>query len=99
MLLVRRGDDGQVRVTVYENSLSAAFFIAQMFSLAQPERGFLTAQMISADMSPAIRSLMEPLGSLLEPVVAELLADGVRDLVLDPGRSRRAPALGGRHGP
>ena len=47
-------------------------------------RGFLTAQMISADMGPAIRSLMEPLGSLLEPVVAELLADGVRDLVLIP---------------
>jgi CHAT domain-containing protein len=35
-------------------------------------------------MSPAIRSLMKPRGSLLEPVVAELLADGVRDLVLIP---------------
>jgi CHAT domain-containing protein/tetratricopeptide (TPR) repeat protein len=84
VLLVRRGDDGHAKVTVYENSLSAAFLIAQMFSLPQPERGFLTAQMISADMSPAIRSLMEPLGSLLEPVVAELLGDGVRDLVLIP---------------
>ena len=84
VLLVRRGDDGHVRVAAYENSLSAAFFIAQMFSRLQPERGLLTAQMISADMGPAIRSLMEPLGSLLEPVVAELLADGVRDLVLIP---------------
>jgi CHAT domain-containing protein/tetratricopeptide (TPR) repeat protein len=84
VLLVRRGDDGHVGVTVYENSLSAAFFVAQMFSLPQPERGFLAAQMMSLDMSPAIRSLMEPLGSLLEPVVAELLADGVRDLILIP---------------
>ena len=84
VLLVRRGDDGHVGVTVYENSLSAAFFVAQMFSLPQPERGFLAAQMMSLDMSPAIRSLMEPLGSLLEPVVAELLADGVRDLILVP---------------
>jgi CHAT domain-containing protein len=82
VLLVRRGDDGHVMVTTYENPLSSAFFVAQMWSLPQPEQGFLTAQMISADMSPAIRSLMEPLGSLLEPVVADLLADGVRDLVL-----------------
>ena len=84
VLLVRRGHDGRVGVTVYENPLSAGFFVARMFSLPQPERGFLTAQMISADMGPAIRSLMEPLGSLLEPVVTELLADGVRDLVLIP---------------
>jgi CHAT domain-containing protein/tetratricopeptide (TPR) repeat protein len=84
VLLVRRGDDGHVGVAAYENSLSAAFFIAQMFSLPQPERGFLTAQMINAGMGPAIRSLMEPLGSLLEPAVTELLADGVRDLVLIP---------------
>jgi hypothetical protein len=55
VLLVRRGDDGHVGVTVYENSLSAAFFVAQMFSLPQPERGFLTAQMIRGDMGPAIR--------------------------------------------
>ena len=84
VLLVRRGDDGHVTVTTYENSLSSGFFVAQMFSLPQPERGFLTAQLISADMGPAIQSLMEPLGSLLEPVVAELLADGIRDLVLIP---------------
>jgi CHAT domain-containing protein/tetratricopeptide (TPR) repeat protein len=84
VLLVRRGDDGRVGVTAYENSLSAAFFVAHMFSLPQPERGFLTAQMISADMGPAIRSLMEPLGSMLEPVVADLLRDDVRDLILIP---------------
>jgi CHAT domain-containing protein/tetratricopeptide (TPR) repeat protein len=84
VLLVRRDHDGHVGVTAYENPLGAAFFVAQMFSLPQPERGFLAAQMLSLDMSPAIRSLMEPLGSLLEPVVAELLADGVRDLVLIP---------------
>jgi CHAT domain-containing protein len=84
VLLVRRGDDGRVAVTAYESSLSSAFFVAQMWSLPQPERGFLTAQLISADMGPAIRSLMEPLGSLLEPVVADLLADGVRDLILIP---------------
>lgn len=84
VLLLRRGDDGHVGLTTYENSLSSAFFVAQMYSFPQPKQGFLTAQMISADMSPAIRSLTEPLGSLLEPVVAGLLADGVRDLVLVP---------------
>ena len=84
VLLVRRGDDGHVTVTTYENSLSAGFFVARMFSLPQPERGFLTAQLISADMGPAIESLMAPLGSLLEPVAAELLADGICDLVLVP---------------
>src|SRR5262249_58011737 len=84
VLLVRRGDNGRVGVTAYENPLSSAFLVARMWSLPNPELGFLTAQMISADMGPAIRSLMEPLGSLLEPVVSELLADGVRDLVLIP---------------
>lgn len=84
VLLVRRDDNGHIGVTAYENSLSAASFIAQMFSLPQPERGLLTAQMISAYVGPAIRSLLEPLGSLLEPVAGELLADGIRDLVLIP---------------
>jgi CHAT domain-containing protein len=84
VLLVRRSDDGHVTVTTYENPLTSGFFVAQMFSIPQPKRGFLTAQLICADMSPAIQSLMEPLGSLLEPVVAALLADGIRDLVLIP---------------
>src|SRR5262249_3892825 len=84
LLLVRRGDDGHVGVTAYENPLGAAFFVAQMFSLPQPERGFLAAQMMSLDMGPAIRPLMEPLGPLLDPVVPELLAAGVCDLVLVP---------------
>jgi tetratricopeptide (TPR) repeat protein len=84
VLLVRRGDDGHIRVTAYEDSVSSGFFVAQMWSIPQPEKGFLTAQLIGADMGPAIRSLLEPLGSLLEPVVADLLAEGVRDLVLIP---------------
>ena len=63
---------------------SAGFFVARMFSFPQPERGFLTAQAIGADMSPAIQSLMEPIGSLLEPVVTELLAQGVDNLTLIP---------------
>jgi CHAT domain-containing protein/tetratricopeptide (TPR) repeat protein len=84
VLLVRRDKEGQIGVKAYENSLSAGFFIARIFSLPQPEHGFLLAQMISADMGPAIDSLMEPLGSLLEPVVADLLAEGVRELILVP---------------
>ena len=84
VLLVRRGDDGHITVTTYENPLTSGFFVAQMFSIPQPQRGFLTAQLISGDMGPAIQSLMDPLGSLLEPVVAALLADGIRDLVLIP---------------
>lgn len=84
VLLVRRDDDGHVAVKAYENSLSSAFFVARMFSLPRLEQGFLSAQMINVAMGPAIRSLMAPLGSLLEPVATELLADGVRDLVLVP---------------
>jgi CHAT domain-containing protein len=84
VLLVRRTDQGQVSVTVYENTLSSGFFVARMWSLQQPELGFLGAQMLGLAMDPAILSLMEPLGSLLERVVVELLAENVRDLVLVP---------------
>jgi CHAT domain-containing protein len=84
VLLVRRGKGGNVTVTAHESSLSSGSFSRQMWSLLQPEQAFLTAQMIGADMGPAIASLAEPLGSLLEPVVANLVADGVRDLVLIP---------------
>jgi CHAT domain-containing protein len=84
VLLVRRSVDGHITVTAYENPLSAAFFIAQTFPILQPERGYLSAQMIGADIGPAIGSLMEPLGSLLEPVVNELLGDDVSNLILIP---------------
>ena len=101
VLLVRRGDDGRVGITAYESPLSSGFFVANMFSLPEPGRGFLTAQGIGADMSPAIQSLVEPLGSMLQPVVADLLADGVRDLILIPaGPAALVPwAAATVHGP
>jgi CHAT domain-containing protein/tetratricopeptide (TPR) repeat protein len=92
VLLVRRGDDGHVAVTAYESPLSAAFFVATMYSLPEPGRGLLTAQVIGASMGPAIQSITEPLGSMLEPVAADLLADGIRDLILIPaGPAALAP--------
>jgi len=101
VLLVRRGDDGRVEVTAYESPLSAAFFVANMYSLPEPERGLLTAQVIGANMGPAIQSIAEPLGSMLEPVAADLLADGIRDLILIPaGPAALAPwAAAMVHGP
>jgi CHAT domain-containing protein/tetratricopeptide (TPR) repeat protein len=84
VLLVRRSGQGSVGITAYQNSLSAGFLIATMFSMVQPERGLLSAPRIDADMAPAIEPLMKPLGSLLGPVVADLLADGIRDLILIP---------------
>src|SRR5260370_17496189 len=39
LLLVRPADDGHVGVTTYQNPLSSAFFVAQMWSLPQPEQG------------------------------------------------------------
>lgn len=84
VLLVRRDDNGHVAVRAYESSLSSGFFIAKMFPFTQLEHGFLSAQMIADTMGPAVQSLMQPLGSLLEPVATELLADDVQDLILIP---------------
>jgi CHAT domain-containing protein/tetratricopeptide (TPR) repeat protein len=84
VLLVRRGNLGDVRVTVHESPLSSAFLVAQIWSITRPEQGFLTAQLANEDVGPAVRALMEPLGSLLQPVVNELLGDEVRDLILIP---------------
>jgi hypothetical protein len=62
VLLVRRDDDGRVGVTAYESPLSSGFFVANMFSLPEPGRGFLTAQGIGAEMSPAILAEMPRTG-------------------------------------
>jgi CHAT domain-containing protein/tetratricopeptide (TPR) repeat protein len=84
VLLVHRSGDGSIGVTQYEDPLSSNLLMGQMFSLSQSEPGLLTAQRINADMGPAIRSIADSLGSLLQPVVDGLLTDGIQDLVVIP---------------